>query len=84
MDANNNPNLVWNTFDREAVILDVSSGDYFSLNPIATEVWQALHEGQSLDQIAAQIATKYEIDTATARADIDELLDQLRHTKLWQ
>ncbi len=79
-----NPHLVWNTFDREATILDVSSGDYFSLNPVATEIWQALHNGQTPEEIAAQLAQKYEVEPATIRTDIDDLLSELRQTKLWK
>ncbi len=78
-----NPNLVWNTFDEEAMILDVSSGDYFSLNPVATDVWNGLHQGQSQEEIVQTIAQKYETDSELVEADVAELIAELRESKLW-
>lgn len=76
-------NLVWNTFDEEALILDVSSGDYFALNPVATDVWQGLHQGHSPEQIVDTIAQKYDADPETVKADVTELMAELRSAKLW-
>lgn len=76
-------NLVWNTFDEEAVILDVASGDYFALDAIGTEVWKGLNDGQTVDQIAENIAQKYETDAALVKSDIEELVAELRSAKLW-
>ncbi|BCM93393.1 hypothetical protein IAD21_05284 [Abditibacteriota bacterium] len=78
-----NPNLVWNTFDEEATILDVSTGNYFSLNPVATEVWNGLHQGRSQDEIVEIIAQKYETDPEMVKADVIELIAELRESKLW-
>jgi len=75
--------LVWRVLDDEAIILDLSTGYYFSLNPVATEIWTHLHEGRATSEIASSIAVKYHVDVEMVRRDIDELLGELRAANLW-
>lgn len=75
--------LVWNIVDGEAMILDVTSGDYFSLNPVATEIWVLLQQGSSREEIVRRIARKYASDEATVEGDFAELLADLHASRLW-
>ena len=83
-EAETESKLVWNVFDGEATVLDVATGNYFSLNAIATEVWQSLQENQSPDEIARMLSAKYGIDNATAQNDVNELIAELRDAKIWE
>jgi len=74
--------VTWRVVDGEALIVDLHSGDYFSLNPIATDIWERLHVGEEPAEIVADIAAKHGIDTATVAADVDDLLAQLRDARL--
>jgi len=76
-------NLVWRIVDDEALILDLSSGVYFSLNPVATEIWQGLQAGYTLSQIAAEIAHTYGVADETARQDVEQFVEDLKRAKLW-
>jgi Coenzyme PQQ synthesis protein D (PqqD) len=76
-------NLVWRIVDDEALILDLSSGVYFSLNPVATEVWQGLQAGYSLSQIAAEVAHSYGVAEDTVRDDVEHFVEDLKQAKLW-
>lgn len=69
--------LVWRVVDDEALIVDLDSGGFFSLDPIGTEIWQSLHEGLSVAQIVEAIVVKYGVDAPTAQQDVAELLDDL-------
>jgi len=69
--------------DDEALILDLSTGIYFSLNPVATEVWQGLQAGQSLAQISGDISHRYGIGEDNACADVNQFAEELRKMKLW-
>ncbi len=75
--------LTWRVVDGEALIVDLQTGDYFSLNPIATHMWERLQAGQPPDAIAADIAGQYGIDVGAVSADVRELLAELRDAKLW-
>ena len=66
-DSNGSSNIIWSIVDGEAVLLDTSSGHYFSLNPLATEIWQSLHRGDSLQRMVGMIGDKYKVDEEIVR-----------------
>jgi coenzyme PQQ synthesis protein D (PqqD) len=84
VDHDEQDRLVWRVLEDEAIILDLSTGYYFSLNSVATEIWTHLHEGRATSDIVTAIAGKYRIDVETVRRDVDELLDDLRAAALWE
>jgi hypothetical protein len=49
-----------------------------TLSPVAAFNFRQLEEGKAEDEIVAAILAGYEIDEATARADLREFLGQLR------
>jgi hypothetical protein len=75
-------NITWRVVDDEALILDLSSGYYFSLNPIATEIWQSLQSGANIPDVVQSISLKYDIDKTIVEKDLDELMIDLRSCKL--
>ncbi|CUU58362.1 Coenzyme PQQ synthesis protein D (PqqD) [Parafrankia irregularis] len=68
--------------DYGAVLLDERTGRYFTLNPTADVAVGVLAGGGTPDQAAQAVTEAYEVDTATARADIDALVAQLRDAGL--
>lgn len=48
------------------------------LNKTGGSIFKALAEERTLEELTAIIAREYEIDTETARGDIDEFLQNLR------
>ena len=76
--ARGSPNIIWSILDGEALILDTLSGNYFSLNPVATEIWRCLQHGDSVTDLVEMIASKYRIEKERIRQDVNELLGELR------
>ena len=76
------PSLTWRVVDREALIVDLQTGDYFSLNPIATDIWERLHVGQEPAEIATDLAAQYAMEADMVAADVGALLAQLRDAGL--
>jgi len=76
-------NIIWSIVDGEAVLLDTSSGHYFSLNPLATEIWSHLQTGDSVPQIVSTIAGKYSVEEEIVRSDVSDLIGELQAAKLW-
>ncbi len=81
--SNDSSNIIWSIVDGEAVLLDTSSGHYFSLNPLATEIWEYLRRGDSIPHIVGMIAGKYRVEEEIVRRDVSELIGELRAAKLW-
>lgn len=76
------PNVVWSELDNEVIVLDTSSGDFYSLNETATEVWKALESTRSPQDIAVTLSNKYGIALEQAEADVAELVEEFRAMKL--
>ena len=53
-------NIVWRKKKELLVVLDTDSGNYFTLNETAQDLWMAhIVEGTSLDDAVQQISEKY-------------------------
>lgn len=77
------PSVIWSVVDGEALLLDSSSGHYFSMNPLATEIWEQLHRKASIAQVVEAIAAKYDVAEEVVRSDVSELVAELRAARLW-
>ena len=53
----------------EAILIDVQTGTYFSLNKIGTEFWEMIDGTQSILQQATTIANRYNVDVPMVAAD---------------
>ena len=78
-----NSDIIWSIVDGEAVLLDTSSGHYFSLNPLATEIWTYLQTGDSVPEIVRTIADKYSVEKEIVGRDVSELIGELQAARLW-
>jgi hypothetical protein len=67
----------------EALLLDTRTGNYFSLDPVGTDIWRLLGEGRTVDEIVSVIADRFGIDASRVRSDVLELLEELRDAGLW-
>ena len=79
-----NPDILWRVVGGEALLLDTISGNYFSLDPIATEIWMRLNKGDEPGQIAGAVSERYSIDAGRARGDIADLMNDLRDAGIWR
>lgn len=79
-----NQDILWRVVGDEALLLDTTSGNYFSLDPVATEIWVMLNNGDERDHIAAAISERYSIDIGRARDDIADLVKDLQDAGIWR
>lgn len=58
------------------------SNGLFALTDVASFIWDLLPEAETEEQILEKILSEYEVDEATARADLTEFLDKLRKMEI--
>ncbi len=63
--------------DGEAVIIDLTTGTYYSLAGTGGRAWQLLEAGASIDNAVDTIAREYGIDRTRASDDMRALVSQL-------
>ena len=63
--------------DGEAILINLSNGMYYSMDEVGGLVWEMIEGEHSLGEIAAGIATCYDISSEVAEADVHRLADEL-------
>lgn len=66
----------------EMVILDSESGQYYTLNLMATEMLEHLKEGKSVEETALAICEEYDASKEEVLQDIEDMLDTLINKQL--
>ena len=61
-----------------SMLLDLDSGQYFSLNETATAVWELVIAGWPTRDIVQQIAKGFDVDAEVVQTDVQELILSLR------
>ena len=59
-------------------VLNASTGESFSVNPIGVEIINALKQGKSVEEISAELLNTYDVDFNTFEKDISDFMDMLR------
>lgn len=63
--------------DDELVMMDIQKGKYFSLNPVATSIWDLLEKPIALDAICNQLREEYEVGADQCRAEVEACLNEM-------
>ncbi len=68
--------------DGEAVLLDIESGEYFSLNVVGSRIWELCDGTRSTAEIVSVICEEFDVAEDVATADTESILDELEKEKL--
>lgn len=69
--------VTWKNLPTGFVLLDLESGNYFTLNETASIFVQGITNSKPLETIVDQITEEYDITKEQAQSDIDELIVSL-------
>ena len=59
----------------ELVMMDIEQGKYFSLNPVATRIWDMMENPVSAEELCNQLRDEYEVDPVRCLDEVTELLE---------
>lgn len=76
------PQSAWRRVESEAIVLDLETSVYYSLNEVGAYAWERLGEGKTVDDVLAAIVSEFDVAESTARKDLDELVAKLRERRL--
>lgn len=71
------PQVVREVFDDEVIIINMESGNYFSLNSTGAYVWSLIEAGFAVDGIVGRLRDDFEGADSSAAPSVNELLEQL-------
>ena len=61
----------------ELVMMDLERGKYFSLNPVATRIWDLLEKEKTLDELCAMLTEEYDVESNQCMDEVRELLEEM-------
>ena len=69
--------ISWRVIEGEAVLVDRDEAELLRLNPIATEIWQAVDGRRTTNEIIDHIYQTFEVPRKRAQKDVLRFLRQL-------
>jgi hypothetical protein len=74
----NTPTVSHETIDGEAVIINLDSGNYYSLTDAGSKIWSLIVAGHSVDDICRSIGDAYDGERSEIESGVQELLSLLQ------
>lgn len=71
------PQILSEIVEGEAVVLDLRSGFYFSLDPVASAIWEQLVAGATEAEIVGTLHARFEVTLADAAPAVEEFIARL-------
>lgn len=72
----------WRLVEGEVVVLDLRNSLYFAINETGAVLWQSLAEGAAVAELTELLREEFDVDEATAAADVTAFLQDLRSKAL--
>lgn len=61
----------------ELVMMDLEQGKYFSLNPVATRIWDLLEKPMEAAEICSVLMDEYDVSSGQCLIEVEELLGEM-------
>lgn len=68
--------------DGEKIILDLSRGIYYGLNPVGSDIWDHMQSAATIDEIVDAIVNEYDVDRSQCLKDTLRLIQDLQEKEL--
>ena len=78
----NSPNVIHEIIDGEAVLVNLESGSYYSIDSVGAVILDYVEKGLSSSQIVEIVAAQFDGEQADIAAGIQQLLDNLQAEQL--
>jgi len=71
------PKVIFQKVNQEAVLLDMSSEQYYALNELGLRLWELVSEDENLDLAITRLLDEYDVDEDDLRRDILAWIDEM-------
>jgi len=73
----NKPSIVYEKFDDGFVVINLDSGNYYSIENVAADIVDFIQEGDSRGDIIVRISNRYEGNASAIEIAVDKFLNEL-------
>ena len=78
----NAPNVIAETIEGEAILVDLRTGNYYSIQGSGSQIWEALARGVGVGRVAEEVSKAFSIERAEAEAAVSSLSEELEREGL--
>jgi hypothetical protein len=71
------PEILFQELEGEAILLNLQTEHYYSLNDVGTRMWQLLAEHRDVATVVERLLAEYNVDEATLHQDLAQLIAAL-------
>ena len=76
------PDALFATLSDGAVVLDIQTKKYFSLNDTGARIWALIREGLAIDDMISVLLDEYDVSRSAASEAVSSLVESLASEKL--
>ena len=73
----NRPNVILENFDDEIVIVNLASGNYYSVDAVGSDIWDLAGKGAATAEIAAQLSCAYDVPAGAVEQAVKQFIEEL-------
>lgn len=77
-----NSKFVVRPIGNDTALMNIDTGDLFSLNETATRIWTGLASGQDKEEIAKRLCAEFDTHADEAYTAIEKLIVELRENQI--
>lgn len=78
----NSPNVAWEDFQEEIVIVNLATGQYFSTRASGADIWRYLAKGASLSMIEERLLAAYDVESTLLADSLASFISTLQERGL--
>jgi len=78
----NSAQVISEIIDGEAVMINLTTGNYYSLNETGAEIWEAIERSESVDRVVAALAARYRADRDEIERAVGLMIEELEREEL--
>jgi hypothetical protein len=71
------PHVIHETVEGEVIVINLDSGNYYSLRGPGAVIWQSLSETRSVDSTIRRLRSRFDVQPRDAEEAVHRLIDQL-------
>jgi len=68
--------------DNEAVLMSIDNGEYYKMNPIATDIWEMISNPKKISDIINTLLQEYDVSKEKCAKEVFEFLNHLNEKNL--
>lgn len=77
-----NQDILSSSINNETVMMDIESGQYIGLDPIATRIWQLIEQPITFDTLCNTLIDEYEVSLEQCKIDVTTFLQKSQQANL--